>query len=79
MVFSNEKIPPVLNKILEEIMMIVKDRERKDSMIYSTSQILWLKPTFFGIGVDLNALIRRLSDTSRSQKKGKPKDRGITD
>ncbi|MCP4584123.1 MAG: hypothetical protein GY839_21125 [candidate division Zixibacteria bacterium] len=64
-----EEIKDIGNKeLLNKITKIVKERELKDNVLDETYQILWMKPSFMGFGIDINALVKRLMDIKKKSK-----------
>jgi len=45
-------------ELIEEVTEIVR---KKESAAEQLAELFWMKPSFFGIGIDLNALVKRLT------------------
>ncbi len=55
----DEEVEATANKeVIEEVSAIVRERENTAEQL---SEVFWMKPSFFGIGIDLNAIVKRLA------------------
>lgn len=53
--------------IINEIIKHSRIRIESESMSNNINEIFWLKPTLFGIGIDLNALFKRMLDINKKR------------
>lgn len=51
--------------LLEEVMEMVKEKERHSEE--SLENLFWIRPNIMGVGIDINAVVRRLTAIARKK------------